>query len=87
MFPSMTITLTPEQLQRLQQLVAEGRFESVDEAVRLAVADLMAADSDDLVWAKPLVDAARASLASGEGIPADSVRTELNSYLKSIGAR
>lgn len=83
----MTITLTPEQLQQLQQLVAEGRFESVDEAVRLAVADLMAADSDDLVWAKPLVDAARASLANGEGVPADSVRSELDRYLKSIGAR
>jgi Arc/MetJ-type ribon-helix-helix transcriptional regulator len=83
----MTITLTPEQLQRLQQLVAEGRFESVDEAVRLAVADLMAADSDDLVWARPLVDAARESVANGEGMPADTVKAEMDEYLKSIGAR
>ncbi len=83
----MTITLTPEQLKWLEQQVAGGQFASVEEAVRLAVAELMADNSDDLAWAKPLVDEARASLARGEGVSADSVRTEIDKYLGSIGGR
>ncbi|HEX6002090.1 MAG TPA: hypothetical protein VFZ16_22260 [Hyphomicrobiaceae bacterium] len=83
----MTITLAPEQLKWLEQQVAGGQFASVEEAVRLAVAELMADDSDDLAWAKPLVDEARASLARGEGVSADSVRAEIDKYLRSIGGR
>jgi len=83
----MTITLTPEQLRWLEQQVAGGRFESVEDAVKLAVSGLMAIDTDDLAWAKPLVDEARASLARGEGMPAQSVRTEIDTLLKSSGAR
>jgi Arc/MetJ-type ribon-helix-helix transcriptional regulator len=37
----MTITLTPEQLKRLQEAVAAGHFASVEEAVRLAVDQLV----------------------------------------------
>jgi antitoxin ParD1/3/4 len=83
----MTITLAPQQLEWLKQQVADGTFESIEDAVRLAVADLMALDTDDLAWAKPLVDEARASVARGEGIPAESVKAEIDAYLKSIGAR
>jgi antitoxin ParD1/3/4 len=83
----MTITLTPEQLRWLEQQVAGGRFESVEDAVQLAVAGLMTIDTDDLAWAKPLVDEARASMARGEGTPAVSVKAELDAYLRSIGAR
>jgi len=83
----MTITLTPEQLKWIEQQVAGGQFESVEDAVRLAVADLMTVGTDDLAWAKPLVDDARASLARGEGIPAEAVRAEIDVYLKSIRGR
>jgi antitoxin ParD1/3/4 len=83
----MTITLTPEQVEWLEQQVADGEFDSVEEAVRLAVADLMTLDTDDLEWAKPLVDEARAALARGEGVPAEAVKAEIDAYLKSIGAR
>jgi Arc/MetJ-type ribon-helix-helix transcriptional regulator len=83
----MTITLTPEQIKWIEQQVAGGKFESVEDAVRLAVADLMTAGTDDLAWAKPLVDEARTSLARGEVIPAESVKAEIDAYLKSIGAR
>jgi antitoxin ParD1/3/4 len=83
----MTITLTPEQVKWLETQVADGEFESVEDAVRLAVADLMAVDTDDLAWARPLLDEARASLARGEGFPAESVKAEIDAYLKSIGAR
>ena len=83
----MTITLTPQQLRWLEQQVAVGRFESVEEAVELAVAGLMTVEADDLAWAKPLVDEARASIARGEGIPADIVKAKLDAYLRSIGVR
>lgn len=83
----MTITLTPEQLRWLEQQVASGQFESIEDAVQLAVTGLMTIDTDDLAWAKPLVDEARASIARGEGIPAESVKAELDAYLRSIGAR
>jgi antitoxin ParD1/3/4 len=83
----MTITLTPEQAEWLEQQVAGGEFDSVEEVVRLAIADLMTLDTDDLDWAKPLVDEARAALARGEGIPAETVKAEIDAYLKSIGAR
>jgi Arc/MetJ-type ribon-helix-helix transcriptional regulator len=83
----MTITLTREQMAWLEQRVAGGEFESVEDAVRLAVADLMALDTDDLEWARALIDEARDSLARGEGIPAKTVKAEIDAYLKSIGAR
>src|SRR5690242_1419759 len=37
---AMTVTLTPEQVQWLEEAVAAGQFASVEEAVRVAVADL-----------------------------------------------
>lgn len=83
----MTITLTPEQLRWLEQQVAGGHFESVEAAVQLAIAGMMTIDTDNLTWAKSLVDEARASLARGEGLPVDSVKAELDAYLRSIGAR
>ena len=36
---------------------------------------------------QPLVDEARVSIARGEGIPAEDVRAQIDTYLKSIGAR
>ena len=83
----MTVTLTPDQIKWLESQVAGGRFDSVEDAVRLAVAGLMTLDADDLSWAKPLVDEARASIARGEGIAAEDVKAQLDGYLKSIGAR
>jgi antitoxin ParD1/3/4 len=50
--------------------------------LRLAVAELMSVDGDDLAWARPLVDEARASIARGEGVPADAVKAELDAYLR-----
>jgi Arc/MetJ-type ribon-helix-helix transcriptional regulator len=44
----MTIALAPEQLHWLEQAVAEGRFASVEDAVRMAVVTLMT-EFDDLL--------------------------------------
>ena len=53
----------------------------------IAVAELMRPiDTSDLSWAKPYIDEARASLARGEGIPADQVFVEIDARLKQRGA-
>ena len=62
----MSIALTPEQQRWLEGEVAAGNFPSVEDAVRIAVADFK-----DLGWAKPYVDQARESVARGEVISGD----------------
>lgn len=82
----MTITLTKKQQDWLEAEVAVGHFASVEEAVQVAVAELMRPiDTRDLSWAKPYIDEARASLARGEGIPADKVFAEIDGRLKQRG--
>lgn len=83
----MTITLTPKQQAWLEAEVAAGRFTSVEEAVQVAVAELMRPiDTTDLSWARPYLDEARASLNRGEGIPAEQVFAEIDARLKQRGA-
>jgi hypothetical protein len=43
-------------------------------------------DTTDLSWAKPYIDEARASLARGEGLPAEQVFAEIDERLKRRGA-
>jgi Arc/MetJ-type ribon-helix-helix transcriptional regulator len=64
------ITLTREQQRWLEAEVAAGRFPSVEDAVRMAVADFKAINTDELRWAKPYVDEARKSVASNDVVPA-----------------
>jgi antitoxin ParD1/3/4 len=83
----MTITLTSEQQKWLEAEVAAGHFVSIEEAIQIAIAELMRpVDTTDLSWAKPYIDEARASLARGGGIPADQVFTEVDARLKQRGA-
>ncbi len=72
----MIITLRPEQEARLNALVASGDFTSIEEAARQLIDDRMAelAGKDDLAWAKPLVDEARADIARGEVITLEEHR-------------
>ena len=66
----MSITLTPEQETWLKAHVATGDFASIEEAARQLIderiAERAAEESDDLAWAKPYVDEARAAVARGE---------------------
>jgi len=64
----MNISLPPEQQKWLEAQVAAGRFASIDEALAIAVADMMAIESDDLAWARPYVDQAFESVARGDVI-------------------
>jgi antitoxin ParD1/3/4 len=77
----MTIQLSPEQQRWLEAQVAAGHFTSLEEAVAVAIADLMAAVDDDFEWAKPLVDEAAAELDRGEGIPAEEVYARIRKVL------
>jgi antitoxin ParD1/3/4 len=65
----MTITLTPEQLKWLEAEVAAGRFSSIEDAVRVAVADLMAIKyeerDDELARLRTLIDEGDTDIAAG----------------------
>jgi Arc/MetJ-type ribon-helix-helix transcriptional regulator len=84
----MTITLTPEQQERLEAAVAAGQFASVEEAVRFAVDHLVltGAARDDLSWVKPYLDEARTSIARGESTSPEAVFAETDAWLKKRGA-
>ena len=77
----MTIQLSPEQQQWLEAQVAAGHFSSLEQAVAVAIADLMATVEDDLDWAEPLVDEAAAELDRGEGVPADEAFARIRKSL------
>jgi antitoxin ParD1/3/4 len=77
----MTIQLSPEQQRWLEAQVAAGHFASLEQAVAVAIADLMATVEDDLDWAKPLVDEAAAELDRGEGVPADEAFARIRKVL------
>jgi antitoxin ParD1/3/4 len=68
----MSITLTPEQETWIKAHVATGDFPSVEEAARQLIDDRIAElahdgdEHDDMAWAKPLVDEARADVARGD---------------------
>jgi Arc/MetJ-type ribon-helix-helix transcriptional regulator len=74
----MTVTLTPEQMRWLEEAVAKGQFSSVDEAVAVAVADLKAAvEAENLEWARPYIEEARAEIREGKGIKLDDFLARL----------
>ncbi len=62
----MNIVLPPAQQQWLEAQIAKGEFASLEDAVRQIIAERMAFEADDLAWAKPYVDEARAAVARGE---------------------
>ena len=71
---SMPITLTPEQEAWCIARVAAGDFASVEEAARQLIderiAERAAEEGNDLAWAKPYVDDARA-VARGDVVTLD----------------
>jgi antitoxin ParD1/3/4 len=80
----MNITLPPEQQKWLETEVAAGRFQSIDDAVAAAVAELMLIHDDDLAWAKPYVEEARASVARGDVISGDEFFRRLETKLDTL---
>lgn len=80
----MNIKLPPEQEKWLEAEVAAGSFSSIDEALAVAVADLMAIHHDDFAWAKPFVDQARASVARGDILSGEEYFKRLNAKLDEL---
>ena len=56
----------PAQQEWLETQIAKGEFASAEDAVRQMIAERMALEADNLAWAKPYVDEARAAVARGE---------------------
>ena len=73
----MNITLPREQQEWLEAQVKAGAYDSVDDAVASILAGHMDMLTDDLAWAKPLVEEARASMARGEGMTLDEHRARM----------
>ena len=82
---TMTFTLTPEQEQRLEAEVAAGRFESIEQAVRMAIDHFVPPDIGDLSWAKPYIDVARAQIERGEFVTHEEFKREIAERIKSLG--
>jgi Arc/MetJ-type ribon-helix-helix transcriptional regulator len=83
----MNVTLPSDQLEWLEAQVAAGRFGSVDEALVVAIADLKAMRDDDLAWAKPYVDQARASIADGDVSSGKDFLARLDARLERLRSR
>ena len=84
----MTITLTPEQQDRLRAYVARGDFSSVEEAARQLlderIVERAAEERDDLAWAKPYVDEAAADVARGDVMTLDEHKARNAARLAAI---
>ena len=78
----ITLTLTREQEESLKALVESGRFDSVEEAVQVAVAELVRPED---MWAKPYLDVARAQIERGEFVTHDEFKRELAERIKTLG--
>ena len=80
----MTITLRPAQQKWLEEQVAAGRFPSVDDAVAIAIAEFIEAADDDLAWARPYVDEARAAVARGEVVSLEDALADIDAHLATL---
>jgi antitoxin ParD1/3/4 len=83
----MQISLTPDQQAWLASHVERGEFASIDEAARQLIDERIAermVEDDDLAWAKPLVEEARADIAAGRGVTAEERDVRMKALLASM---
>jgi antitoxin ParD1/3/4 len=81
---TITLTLTREQEESLQALVASGRFASVEAAISFAIDHFSPPDLTDLSWAKPYLDEARAQVERGEVITLEEFKAHIDEKLKGL---
>lgn len=85
----MPITLTPEQETWIKAHVAVGDFASVEDAARQLIDDRIAEIAgdgpDDMAWARPLVDEARAAIARGDVLTLEEHRARNASRRAALG--
>jgi predicted transcriptional regulator len=77
----MNIRLKPDTEEWLRTQVAEGRFESIEQAVEILLEEgrlnQEALDGADLSWAQPYIDEGLADLEAGRVYPAEQVHAEI----------
>jgi antitoxin ParD1/3/4 len=77
----MNIRLKPDTEKWLETQVAQGHFESIEDAVESLVVEHQMKqaelDAADLSWAKPYIDEGLAAIEAGDVIPAEEVHKEL----------
>src|ERR1700716_1029308 len=77
----MNIRLKPDTEEWLKAQVAEGRFESIEQAVEILLEEgrlnQEALDRVDLSWAQPYLDEGLADLEAGRVPPAEQVHAEI----------
>lgn len=81
----MSITLSPEQEQIIQVLLATGRFHSVDEVIKSALRLLEEETISNQGWleeTRTKIDEGIASLERGEGIDGETFVNQLLTQLK-----
>ena len=81
----MNISLSSEQLAWLQDKVSSGRFSSIEEAAMAAIDAAIASEADDMGWARPLVDEARASIGRGEFLTHDQFKSFIAGERRKLG--
>jgi len=78
----MNIVLPPAQQEWLETQIAKGEFASAEDAVRQMIAERMALEADNLAWAKPYVDEARAAVARGEVFTIEQHEARMDELLR-----
>ncbi len=78
------MTFTPEQQAWLDARVASGEFASADEAIAHLIDVAMIEDEDDLAWARPLVDEARAEVERGEVVTLEEMKAHHSALIASL---
>jgi len=86
----MNIRLKPDTEEWLKAQVAEGRFESIEQAVEIYLDESRLnqalSDKADLSWVKPYIEEGLAALEAGDVVPAEEVYAELRArYSKPQG--
>jgi antitoxin ParD1/3/4 len=80
----MNIRLPTAQQEWLDAHIAKGEFASVEDALQQMIAERMALEADDLAWAKPYVDEARAAVARGEVFTLEQHEARMDERLKAL---
>jgi antitoxin ParD1/3/4 len=83
----MSLSLTPDQQAWLAARVARGEFRSIEEAARQLIDERIAErmiEEDDLAWAKPYVDDARAEVARGKVISLEEHELRMDAHIASM---
>ena len=79
------ITFTKQQQAWLDTRISSGEFTSADEAIGHLIDIRIAEETDDLSWAKSLVDDAKAAVSQGEVISLDEHKARNASRLAALG--